>query len=722
MIGLNVPSATSIKNLRDTNEYGPDKPRAEVWGIPWHSSVPFPGLAYCFGGRSLYWGGWSPRPLPAELPPARWPAGVIADLTLPLTDGDPALFDQAAEQIGVTETNDFIFGPLHDALRDRLRLGIDAGSISDAVPLAQLPQHLSNVPVGQEDLFKLEAPLAVQARPPRSGFFPLNKFSTTPLLIKAARAAFSDSMGDDVKKRLMVVPRCHVRSLRFEAGRVTAVETNQGVVSVSADGAVVLALGTVESTRLAQVSFRGIPSYGQIGRNLMAHLRSNLTVRIPRSSLPGGLPTELQASALFLKGRHTHPDGTTGHFHLQITAAGLGSVAGNAEAELFQKVPDIDTFRAFLSANDTFVVIHLRAIGEMEPDNPASRITLDPELDEEGVPRAFVAISPSANDRALWDAMDSATDHCAAVFGNGTPFQVDVPGQGWVDATSASDVRNVRSHTSRRDGLGTTHHEAGTLRMGEQATSVTDLNARFHHVANVFGAGPAVLPSAGSPNPMLTGIALTRRLVRHLVPNPTAFAPTDGTPLFNGFSLANWRQVGGGAFIIVDGTIESVPGGDIGLLWCRTPMPANYELRLEWKRWDNAGNSGVFIRFPDPDSKGYSNPAYVAVHFGFEVQIDELGRPDGASFSRTGAIYGEPSQTRVEQAARPAGQWNEFVITTQGQEYVVQLNGSQISRFSNPNPGRGLASAPGQPSFVGLQSYPDANSRVAFRNLRFRAL
>ncbi|HEY3455843.1 MAG TPA: hypothetical protein VGK64_14650 [Bryobacteraceae bacterium] len=48
-----------------------------------------------------------------------------------------------------------------------------------------------------ENLLKLEAPLAVQARPPHAGFFPLNKFSTVPLLVKAARTAFTDVNGDD---------------------------------------------------------------------------------------------------------------------------------------------------------------------------------------------------------------------------------------------------------------------------------------------------------------------------------------------------------------------------------------------------------------------------------------------------------------------------------------------------------------------------------------------
>src|SRR5215216_5155588 len=44
----------------------------------------------------------------------------LPDLENPLADGRPSYFQQASEQIGVTETNDFIFGPLHEALRKQL--------------------------------------------------------------------------------------------------------------------------------------------------------------------------------------------------------------------------------------------------------------------------------------------------------------------------------------------------------------------------------------------------------------------------------------------------------------------------------------------------------------------------------------------------------------------------------------------------------------------------
>lgn len=703
MSGLGVPGPTSIQQLRQDGQFGLDMPREQVWGLPWHSSTPFTGLAYCVGGRSVYWGGWSPQLLDSEMPKDRWSSGVVTAL-------NDRYFRRASEQIGVTETNDFVFGPLHEALRQRLFDGINANKVTDAIPLAQLPLHLDNVPAGQENLFKLEAPLAVQTHT-RPGFFPFNKFSTVPLLMKAARSAQAESNNDDVKKRLMVVPRCHVKQLRLSllglspnnVSHVYEVMTNQGSVFLQPGGVVIIALATIESTRLALLALEGFPNYDLIGRNLMAHLRSNMTIRIPRTALPVDANIkELQASALFVKGQHKHSDGTVGHFHLQITAAGLGAMGADSEAELFKKVPDLDGFDVFRIANDTHVVITIRGIGEMEPQNPNSSVTLDPEPDEFGMRRAKVAIAPSAKDLALWDAMDKAADDVAKVFASNQPFEV---------------------LGKTRDGLGTTHHEAGTLWMGTDPTkSVTNPFGRFHHVDNLYVVGPALFPTIGSPNPMLTGIALGRRLARELVPDPTPPASSGGfQPLFDGMNMNNWRMAGKGNFIIVDGALESVPGNDIGLLWCTTPTPPDFILKLEWRRHRHEDNSGVFVRFPDPFSKGYNNPAYVGVHFGFEAQIDELGAPDGTGIHRTGAIYGEPSQTLSQQPAKPPGQWNEFEIRVQGQTYTVFLNGAQVAQFQNPHANRGLPSAPNAPSFIGLQTHGGA-SRVAFRNIRIKAL
>src|SRR5262245_11228978 len=52
----------------------------EVWGLAWNAdpALGYPGLSYCVGGRSVWWGGWSPRLLDSET--TVWPASVLADL------------------------------------------------------------------------------------------------------------------------------------------------------------------------------------------------------------------------------------------------------------------------------------------------------------------------------------------------------------------------------------------------------------------------------------------------------------------------------------------------------------------------------------------------------------------------------------------------------------------------------------------------------------------
>jgi len=722
MPGLDVPGKTSIADLRTMGQDG--KPRNEVWGLAWHSNVQFPGLAYCVGGRSLFFGGWSPQLLDSEMPRDRWPNNLVNDL-------NARYFRKASEQIGVNETNDFIHGPLHDALRQQLFAGINGGEVTDAIPLAQLPLHL-DVPPGTSgaarEAMKLEAPLAVQSRQPRAGFFPFNKFSAVPLLMKAARAAWFESGHDDVKKRLMIVPNCHVKRLKTADGRVTEVETNLGNVPFPLDGAVVIALGTIESARLALLSFEGFPDYHLIGRNLMAHLRSNLTIRIPRSALPiDPAINELQASALFVKGRHTHADGTPGHFHLQITAAGLGAQGANSEAELFKKAPDVaDVFDAFRAADDTHVVITIRGIGEMESHNLNNRVALDPELDEFGMRRAFVSIAPTQKDLALWDAMDKAADDVAQVFAGNQPFEV---------------------LGKARDGLGTTHHEAGTLWMGDDtSTSVTNADGRFHHVANAYVAGPALFPTIGSPNPMLTGVALARRTADRLLSAPHPTPPEAGfEALFDGTqgTFKSWQSVGQGAFALIDGAIVAQPGGDLGLLYYAPRAFGDFVLRLQFRLDRIDDNSGIFVRFRDPRqpvpdrndpsiSHPYTNQAWVAVHTGFEVQIDELARgdasqgiPDGLNEHRTGAIYGIPlgqgegSQTYRRGPVLKAGEWSDCEIKGVGNTYTVYLNGQQTTKFTNLGAFRGRSPARDPHSgYIGLQAH---TGRVAFRNIRILA-
>src|SRR6266446_6281825 len=122
-----------VQNLPpDYSPPGKDK-LGTVWGQPWTSDSPmnfnqgFPGLAFCVGGRSVFWGGWSPYLIDSELSDASWPKSVVKDLmtaVLPSINPKESYLDTAARQIGTDTTNDFVSGPLHEAFRDRLFNGL----------------------------------------------------------------------------------------------------------------------------------------------------------------------------------------------------------------------------------------------------------------------------------------------------------------------------------------------------------------------------------------------------------------------------------------------------------------------------------------------------------------------------------------------------------------------------------------------------------------------
>ncbi len=627
----------------------------------------------------------------------------------------------------------------------RKRLFDTLGTVGATIPLSELPPSpllksgtdpaqllglTSTVGLSPDDLLnllKLEAPLTVQARAPHAGFFPVNKFSTVPLLMKAARTAYSDANGDDATKEFMIVPDTHVLSMRTTPTAsgtwcVTGVDTSNGFIELAPGGVAVITLGTIESARLALVSFdsTGIPTLPLMGKNLLAHLRSNLVIRVPRAAIPGltAITNELQTSALFVKGRATQPNGDLlGYFHLQISATGGGNTVG-AEDELFKKIPDVDFFDQLRTSTDTHVAISIRGIGELAPadfNNPAahpSRVDLDSGTDEYGIRRAVVTLTPAPRDNDLWNAMDATMNAVANLFANGQPMQV---------------------LQSNRDGLGTTHHETGTLWMGTDPTqSVTDQDGRFHHTENLYAAGPCLFPSIGSPNPMLTGIALARRTGDQITTPPAFVAEAGFETLFDGTTLGDWtmstirNQPGRdnpGTFLIRRGALEVHPGTDLGLLWLARPTPPRYVLRLQWMMTAPDDNSGVCVAFPHPEQQGYDNTAYVGVNFGFEIQIDELARPDNAPIHRTGAIYSFKGPTDGPLSVHPPGEWNQYEITVDGADFTVALNGQVVNRFhftGDPqSPQRGLPSTPQQPRFIGLQTH---TGRVLFRRIQWKAL
>jgi choline dehydrogenase-like flavoprotein len=436
-----------------------------IWGMPWISNEPFPGLAYAIGGRSLFWGGWSPPLTPADL--AAWPGDVVTYFNA--ADGYAA----TATEIGTAVTTDFIRQTaLFNALLSRAQAALPLSGITEAG----------------------EAPLAVVGEAPRSGLFAFDKFSSAPFIMDAVRNDVGvNGAGGDQRRRIFLVPRAQVHRLNMSRNAVSSLDlTVAGVrqpLAVGPGCAVILANGTIEATRLALESLGvGSLQFGppRVG-NLMAHLRSNITVRIKRTALGLAAPADLEAVALIARGTALGR-----RFHHQITAA---DVAGpNPEAAMWSMVPDIDLIGSMLTNQDpNWVAITFRGIGEME-DQPAvtnidparSWIDLSPETDQWGMRRAYVNLVATANDRQLWSAMDkSAFDLGLALAGNNAADieYWNAPAGQWQAARPQPDAAG---RGFWQDLLGTTHHEAGTLFMGAAGASITDSSGKFHGKDNVF--------------------------------------------------------------------------------------------------------------------------------------------------------------------------------------------------------------------------------------------
>ncbi len=482
-IGLNIPGEILPSD-------DPGTARDLVWGIPWRGNVPFPGLAYCVGGKSIYWGGWCPTLTSGDL--QQWPSSTAQYLT--------NNYSKLEQEIGVEPATDFISGALQTALSNAT---VNATSA------------VSNIELGIGNNGVETAPLAVQGSSPASGLFSFDKYSSVPLLIDAIREDVEKSNGNDANRRLFLVPNTHVVRLYANNGIVDTVEVEENgqrkFLPLSPNCSVVIATSTIETTRLALESF---PT-PLMGRNLMAHVRSDFTVRIRRSAFTDPLPNDLDTAALLVRGIAS----TSARFHLQVTAS---AHSGGSDALLYRMIPDLDLLEEQLANDDPqWITITLRGVGEMLgdsitpiPNQNGSWINLSPfESDEFGVPRAYVQIKTAPNDIQTWDEMDQTTVELAQKIA-GSPGNIEyLYDGGW----QTTPFPLNRPFPDWRRGLGTTYHEGGTLWMGSNpTTSVTNEVGRFHHIQNTYVCDQSMFPTVGSVNPVLTGLTLARQLAEQL--------------------------------------------------------------------------------------------------------------------------------------------------------------------------------------------------------------
>lgn len=450
-----------------------------VWARPWTGEAPFVtdqskrGLAFCVGGRSLFWAGWSPELMPADL--EQWPDDVRNFLN------SPEGYDRTAAEIGSKQKTDFIeetgtYKKLYAAFQavEGKVFGKGGGRIDRIEP----------------------APLAVTGSRPTSGLFAFDQYSSVTFLIDAINQDVNDSGNKPADRRLMLLPRAEVVGLTLDDKKqATSLRLQVGgdpkTLRLGPGTTVVLANGTVEATRLAlaHLSVGQQTQPAKVG-NFMTHMGNSTTVRIRRSALGLGPPSQSgnDVAAFMARGEVLGR-----RFHYQIVAAALRPESNSPWEFVMRLMPDVDQLDRWIGDRDPeWISIVFRGIGEMEgnrhvkqPDEWINSISLKGDV-------AYAKLSPSDRDNELWGVMDEVAIELAKQLAGG-PDNIQYPTE-----PNHSDI-------------GTTYHEGGTLFMGKAEESITDTYGKFHHLPNVYVVGPAVFPTLGSANPSLTGLTLARR-------------------------------------------------------------------------------------------------------------------------------------------------------------------------------------------------------------------
>ncbi|MBB73445.1 MAG: glycosyl hydrolase [Planctomycetaceae bacterium] len=161
----------------------------------------------------------------------------------------------------------------------------------------------------------------------------------------------------------------------------------------------------------------------------------------------------------------------------------------------------------------------------------------------------------------------------------------------------------------------------------------------------------------------------------------------DGQTLFgwSAHSDVNWRVERGA--IVAD-------EGEVGLL-CTTTQFADFQLRVDFLP-EATTNSGVFLR-----------TAPVITKDDVTTECYELNIAPADNPFPTGSLVG---RQKIEGDFHRA-QWQTFLVTAQGDQVDVQLNGKPILRYQDTNPI--------QRGRIGLQFN---SGRIAFRNVEIKPL
>lgn len=194
------------------------------------------------------------------------------------------------------------------------------------------------------------------------------------------------------------------------------------------------------------------------------------------------------------------------------------------------------------------------------------------------------------------------------------------------------------------------------------------------------------------------------------------------TLLFDGRTTSAWRgykkaNFPGGWTVVDDALTRTGGGGDL----VTKEEFGDFELSLEW-RIGPGGNSGVMFRVSEDKGAPYET--------GPEMQVldNKLHRDGRNPLTSAGSCYA--LYAPLEDAAKPAGEWNQARIVAKGPKVQFFLNGKMTAEFEigsadwNQRVGGSKFKAwdkfgKNAKGFIALQDHGDP---VSYRNIKVRRL
>lgn len=164
------------------------------------------------------------------------------------------------------------------------------------------------------------------------------------------------------------------------------------------------------------------------------------------------------------------------------------------------------------------------------------------------------------------------------------------------------------------------------------------------------------------------GAAEANRILRAGGPHRVEAARDDGfAPIFNGRDLAGW-QGAVESYEVRDGAVACLAGHG-GVLFTEETYD-DFEVRFEFNL-PPGGNNGLAIRYPGTGDAAYAGMCELQI---LDDEHERYAALDPRQYH--GSVYGQVAAHRGY--LRPAGTWNEQVVTVRGSTIRVELNGTRI--------------------------------------------